>query len=100
LRAEETRNLELPFGKSHPFSRGRRSIPTEDLFHVVDVGEPSERETRRLFRETDEQIVTLNKSFGFLDAVAPTLQKATEWDVIIQCLLLSPKFLSEGNHEK
>jgi sugar-specific transcriptional regulator TrmB len=81
--------------------RNREELrPTEDLFHVIDVGEPSERETRRLFREADERIVILSKSFGFLDAVAPTLQDAAERDITIQCLLLSPEFLSEKNREK
>jgi len=74
--------------------------PTEDLFHVVDVGEPSERETRRLFREARERIVILSKSFGFLDAVAPTLQEAVQRDITVQCLLLSPKYLSEENREE
>jgi sugar-specific transcriptional regulator TrmB len=74
--------------------------PTEDLFHVVDVGEPSERETRRLFREADERIVILSKSFGFLDAVAPTLQDSVERGVTVQCLLLSPAYLSEENQRK
>jgi sugar-specific transcriptional regulator TrmB len=75
-------------------------LPTEDLFHVVDVGNPSERETRRLFREADERIVILTKSFGFLDAVAPTLAKATQRDITIQCLLLSPGFLSKNNRKR
>lgn len=74
--------------------------PTEELFHVVDVGDPSERETRRLFREADERIVILSKSFGFLDAVAPTLLEAVEREVTIQCLLLSPEFLTETNRER
>jgi sugar-specific transcriptional regulator TrmB len=74
--------------------------PTEELFHVVDVGAPSERETRRLFREATERIVVLTKSFGFLDAVAPTLAEAVERDVTIQCLLLSPEFLTETNRKQ
>jgi sugar-specific transcriptional regulator TrmB len=74
--------------------------PTEELFHVVDVGDPSERETRRLFREADERIVILSKSFGFLDAVAPTLVEAVEREVTIQCLLLAPEFLTETNRER
>lgn len=74
--------------------------PTEELFHVVDVGGPSKRETRRLFREATERIVLLNKSFGFLDAVVPTLTEAVERDVTIQCLLWSPEFLTETNRKQ
>jgi len=74
--------------------------PTEDLFHVVDVGEPSERETRRLFREAQDRIVILSKSLGFLETVVPTLKEAVQRDVTVQCLLLSPGFLSEENREK
>lgn len=74
--------------------------PTEELFHVVDVEDPSERETRRLFREADERIVILSKSFGFLDDVAPTLAEAVERDITVQCLLLSPEFLTEANRKQ
>ena len=50
--------------------------PTEDLFHVVDVGEPSERETRRLFRGAEEAVYVLSKSFGYIDAVRPAIREA------------------------
>lgn len=74
--------------------------PTEDLFHVVDVGEPSERETRRLFREAEESVYVLTKSFGYIDAVRPAMRDAIEHGVDVDVLLLAPEHLSEKNKRR
>ena len=74
--------------------------PTEDLFHVVDVGEPSERETRRLLREADRKVCMLTKSFGYVDAVAPAMRKAVDHKVTIEILMLSPEYLTDENSRK
>jgi sugar-specific transcriptional regulator TrmB len=71
--------------------------PTEDLFHVVDVGEPSERETRRLFREAQEAVYVLSKSFGYIDAVRPAIRDAVDRGVDVDVLLLHPDSLSAEN---
>jgi len=71
--------------------------PTEDLFHVVDVGEPSERETRRLLRESNKKVCMLTKSFGYIDAVSPAMRKAVDRDVAIDILMLSPEYLTAEN---
>jgi len=74
--------------------------PTEDLFHVVDVGEPSERETRRLFDEAEESVHVLTKSFGYIDAVRPAMRDATERGVDVDVLLLAPEYLSTENERR
>jgi len=74
--------------------------PTEDLFHVVDVGEPSERETRRLFREAEEAVYVLSKSFGYIDAVRPALRDAIDRGVSVDVLLLNPASLSSENRRR
>lgn len=74
--------------------------PTEDLFHVVDVGEPSERETRRLFREADEQVFALTKSFGYLDAITPATDVAIDAGVSVNVLMLSPDHLTDANRDE
>ena len=74
--------------------------PTEDLFHVVDVGEPSERETRRLFREADEEVFALTKSFGYLDAIAPAMETAIDAGVSANVLMLSPDHLKDANRKE
>jgi len=74
--------------------------PTEDLFHVVDVGEPSERETRRLFREADEEVFALTKSFGYLDAIAPAMETAIDAGVSANVLMLSPDHLTDANRKE
>ncbi|TKX86643.1 TrmB family transcriptional regulator [Halorubrum sp. SS5] len=71
--------------------------PTEDLFHVVDVGDPSERETRRLFREAEEAVYVLSKSFGYIDAVRPAIRDAVDRGVVVDVVLRHPDALSAEN---
>jgi len=71
--------------------------PTEDLFHVVDVGEPSERETSRLLRAAEQKVCMLTKSFGYIDAVAPAMREAVDRGVAIEILMLSPEHLTPEN---
>lgn len=74
--------------------------PTEDLFHVVDVGEPSERETRRLFREATEAVFVLTKSFGYVESVEVAMREALDRGVDIDVLMLTPEHLSESNRQR
>lgn len=74
--------------------------PTEDLFYVVDVGEPSERETRRLFREAEEAVYVLTKSFGYVESVEVAMREAVNRDIDINVLMLAPEHLSEANQHQ
>jgi sugar-specific transcriptional regulator TrmB len=68
--------------------------PAEELFHVVDVGEPSERETRRIYREADERIWVVTKSFEYFDSVESALADAIDRGVDVSVLMLDPSHLS------
>ena len=68
--------------------------PTEELFHVVDVGEPSERETRRLYHEATDSIYVVTKSFEYFDSVEPAFADALDRGVDISILMLVSEFLS------
>jgi predicted transcriptional regulator len=70
--------------------------PTEELFHVVDVGEPSETETRRLYHEATERVNVITKSLEYLDAVEPALAEAVE-SVPVDVLFLHPDLLEAEN---
>jgi len=72
--------------------------PAEELFHVVDVGEPSETETRRLYREADRRVDVITKSFAYLEAVEPALAEALD-RVDVRALLNHPDLLSAENRE-
>jgi len=73
--------------------------PTEELFHVVDVGEPSERETRRLYHEAEDEVKVLTKGFEYLGSVEAELSDAVDRGVTTQVLFLHPSHLEEGNVE-
>jgi sugar-specific transcriptional regulator TrmB len=73
--------------------------PTEELFYVVDVGDPSEEETRRLYREADDRIDIITKSFEYLDAVEPTLERILDEKRTVRILFLHPSHLSTENQQ-
>lgn len=82
------------------YERGESEVtPTEELFYVVDVGEPSERETRALYQEATEQVHVLTKSFEYLDDVEPALQNALDRGCDIDVLFLDPNLLEAHNQE-
>jgi sugar-specific transcriptional regulator TrmB len=80
------------------FERASEDVtPTEDLFYVVDVGEPSEAETRTLYTEAETEIAVLTKSFEYLDSIRPAFESAAERGLQIRILMLDPSHLSATN---
>lgn len=71
--------------------------PTEELFHVVDVGQPSESETRSIYRNAEQQVNVLTKSFEYFDAIRPAFEAAVSRGIAIDVLFLSPDHLSDRN---
>jgi sugar-specific transcriptional regulator TrmB len=71
--------------------------PTEELFHVVDVGEPSETETRRLYHDAEERIGVITKSFEYFESVRPAFEDALDRGIDVDVLLLHPDLLSDEN---
>lgn len=78
---------------------GEDVTPTEDLFHVVDVGEPSETETRQLYHDAEREVHVLTKSFAYLQSVRPALEDALARGIEIRVLMLNPSHLSPDNRE-
>lgn len=75
------------------------TTPTEELFHVVDVGEASETETRRLYDEARTEVKVLTKSFEYLPRVAESLEAAVERDVDVSAMFLHPEILEDHNED-
>ena len=74
--------------------------PTEELFYVVDVGEPSERITKSLYDHAESEVKVLTKSFGYLPEVEPALVDALDRGVDVSALLLAPQHLGTKNRRK
>jgi sugar-specific transcriptional regulator TrmB len=72
--------------------------PTEELFHVVDVGEPSETETRRLYNDAADHVYVITKSLEYIDAIEPALADAVE-RVSVDALFLHPDLLEPDNRD-
>ncbi|MFD1588585.1 TrmB family transcriptional regulator [Halorientalis brevis] len=80
------------------FERASQDItPTEELFHVVDVGEPSERETRQLYHDAAERIRIITKSFEYFEAVRSAFEDALARGIDVDVLFLHPDQLIEEN---
>ncbi|WP_255149715.1 TrmB family transcriptional regulator [Halorarius halobius] len=78
------------------FERGGDEItPAEELFYVVDVGEPSESETRRLYHEADRAVYVLTKSFEYLESVEPALEDALDRGIGVRALFHHPDLLDD-----
>ncbi|MDS0258473.1 TrmB family transcriptional regulator [Haloarcula sp. S1CR25-12] len=73
------------------FERASEDIsPTAELFHVVDVGEPSERETRRLYGDAEATLGIITNSFAYMDSVDHALAEAVDRGVDVSVLFLHP----------
>lgn len=71
--------------------------PTEELFYVVDVGEPSETETRKLYSTADDTLNILTKSFEYFEGVEPAFEDAVNHGISVKILFLDPKHLTGEN---
>ncbi|WP_121821403.1 TrmB family transcriptional regulator [Halostella salina] len=72
--------------------------PTAELFYVVDVGEPSESETRTLYADAEERVNVITNSFAYFDAVEPAFADAAD-RVDVDVLFLHPTHLPEAKRE-
>ena len=71
--------------------------PTEELFRVVNVGEPSLRETREIYRDTDTELDITTKSFEYFVDVESTLRETVDRGVDVSVLFLHPSHLTDEN---
>jgi sugar-specific transcriptional regulator TrmB len=70
---------------------------TEELFYVVDVGEPSERQTREIYRQATSYLHIMTKGFEYIDDVEPALEDALNAGVAVRILFTHPEHLPEQN---
>lgn len=75
------------------YERAEEAAPTAELLSVVDVGGPSETETRRLYREATEAVNVITTSFEYLDTVASALTAAIDRGIAVRVLMLHPEHI-------
>ena len=73
------------------YEHATEDTSTGELFSVLDVGEPSEAETRRLYRAAEREVDVITTSFEYLDAVASALADALDRDIDVRVLMLHPE---------
>ncbi|MFC4245638.1 TrmB family transcriptional regulator [Natribaculum luteum] len=69
--------------------------PTAELFHVVDVGDPSETETRQLYQNASEEVYVITNSFAYFDDVESAVNAALDRGIDVSVLFLDPRKLPE-----
>jgi sugar-specific transcriptional regulator TrmB len=79
---------------------GEDITPAEELFHVVDVGEASERETRRIYHEADDRVRVLSKAFEYRTDVEPALSEALDRGIDVRVLLLHPDHIPAEDRQR
>lgn len=62
---------------------------------MVVLGDASESETRRLYREAEERVCVITNSFAYFDAVEPAVADALD-RVDVDALFLHCDLLAEG----
>lgn len=71
--------------------------PTEELFYVVDVGDPSETETRELYYKANGTLNVLTKSFTYFKDIKKAFEDAIARGVTVQIIFLDAEHLSDEN---
>ncbi|WP_254544178.1 TrmB family transcriptional regulator [Halomarina pelagica] len=79
---------------------GQEVTAAEELFYVVDVGEPSETETKRIYHEARERVRVLTKAFEYIETVEPAVADAVDRGLDVRVLMLHPDNLSPPNRER
>jgi len=74
--------------------------PAEELFYVVDVGGPSERETRGLYHDAAAEVYVLSKSFDYFESIEPSVRDALDRDISVRVLLLHPDLIEPEKRER
>ncbi len=74
--------------------------PAEELFRVVDVGEPSESGTQRIYHTATDSVRVLSKAFEYLDRIEPAFADAVERGLDVRILLLSPDRLAQQARDR
>ncbi len=83
------------------FERASEDIsPTEELFYVVAVGEPSEGETRALYRDAEDAVYVLTKSFAYLDRVEPAVRETLDAGVAVNAILHRPSLIEPEKRDR
>lgn len=74
--------------------------PTEELFYAVDVGDPSETETRTLYREATDSVTVITKGFDYFDEVETALTEALDAGVTVRILFMHPSLLDDDDRTR
>jgi sugar-specific transcriptional regulator TrmB len=78
------------------YERATEGTRTDELFSVVDVGEPSEAETRRLYRTAAEEVSVITTSFEYFSTVESALADALGRGIDVRVLMLHPEHVPGG----
>lgn len=80
----------------HPlWKKGQQEERHHPLLRIVKVGKPSERETKRILRAADEDILVFSKVFEYFPTVKTPLQEALNKGVNLKLILYAQNILNK-----
>jgi len=82
------------------YLKGSRGPSTVPLIRIVNVGEASLIETKRLYDMAEEEILIISRAMEYLPDVAENLEKAIRRGVSVRLILMRPDFLDKEDREK
>lgn len=99
--SEQLRKVEEAEGELVEQLKGFQSshsseVSSKELIRVVRVGEPSERETRLMYSQAENEINVASKTFEYYPKVKKELIEASKRGVRVKVLLLGGGLLSEA----
>ena len=82
------------------YLKGRKGLIRKPLIRIVSVGETSEEETRRLYRDAKREILIFSQAFEYFSKVSKELIGAVDRGVRVRIILRNPSKLGVKSRER
>jgi sugar-specific transcriptional regulator TrmB len=82
------------------YLKGKRGVRSVPILRIVSVGEPSLKETRRIYSTAKKEVLILSRAMEYLPEVKESLKKAASRVNSLKIILLKPSLLKPENRKK
>jgi len=82
------------------YLKGEKGKPSVPLLRIVNVGEISLEETKKIYDAAKKEILIISKAFEYFSDVSESLRGAIEKSVTVRIILMNPKKLDSNDAVK
>ena len=82
------------------YLKGKKALVRRPLIRIVSVGEASEEETKRLYRDARHEILIFSQAFEYFPRVSNELIDAVNRGIRVRVILRNPEKLDYENRKK